>query len=133
MIFNKLIPELDVADFQKSLDFYTRILGFKIEYDRPAEKFAFLSIHGAQLMIEEDNGNWVTAPREYPRGRGINFEICVESIEPILKNLKSEAIPLFREPKEIWRKTGETKAGQIEFLVLDPDGYLLRFTQWLGR
>ena len=125
MIFNKMIPELDV------LDFYTRILGFKVEYDRRESKFAFLSINDAQLMIEEDNGNWVTAPRETPRGRGVNFQINVDSIDPILRNLKSANIPLFRGPEEKWRQAGDTKVGQIEFLVLDPDGYLLRFAQWL--
>ena len=131
MEFNKLIPELDVADFEKSLDFYTRILGFKIEYSRRENKFAFLSINGAQLMIEEDNGNWVTASPEYPRGRGINFEISVPSIEPVLKNLRSENVSLFREPEEKWRQAGEIKSVQLEFLVQDPDGYLLRFCQRL--
>ena len=80
MEFNKLIPELAVSNFDRSLDFYSRVLGFKVEYDRIEEKFAFLSINGAQLMIEEDNGNWVTGPSEFPRGRGINFEICVQDV-----------------------------------------------------
>jgi catechol 2,3-dioxygenase-like lactoylglutathione lyase family enzyme len=96
MKFNKLIPELTVSNFERSLDFYTRLLGFKTEYDRREKKFAFLSINGAQLMLEEDNGNWVTAPTDYPRGRGINFEISVESIDPILTKLREDNSVSFR-------------------------------------
>ena len=32
MEFNKLIPELVVSNLNKSLKFYVKILGFKVEY-----------------------------------------------------------------------------------------------------
>lgn len=54
---NAPIPELIVSDLQQSLQFYHDILGFKIEYDRPEDKFAFLSYYGSQLMLEEDSPN----------------------------------------------------------------------------
>ena len=54
MKMNALIPELIVSDLQQSLRFYCHILGFNIEYDRPEDKFAFLSYCGSQLMLEED-------------------------------------------------------------------------------
>lgn len=132
MEFNKLVPELTVSDFSRSLDFYVRVLGFKVEYDRPSERFAFLSINGAQLMIEEANGHWVTGELTPPLGRGVNFQIEVEAIEPMVSALKVEGFPLFREPYETWRKTGHEVNGELEFLVQDPDGYLLRFSEWLG-
>nr|WP_306798765.1 VOC family protein [Pectobacterium carotovorum] len=44
---NTLIPEMIVSDLQKSLAFYCHVLGFQIEYDRPEDKFAFLSFHGS--------------------------------------------------------------------------------------
>ena len=34
MKFNPLTPELYVSHFQKSFDFYTKILGFTVEYQR---------------------------------------------------------------------------------------------------
>lgn len=43
MEFKRLIPELSAADFEKSLSFYTDVLGFHIEYQRPEHKFAFFS------------------------------------------------------------------------------------------
>lgn len=35
----------------QSLDFYTRILGFKIEFDRPESKFAYLSFYGSLYVV----------------------------------------------------------------------------------
>ncbi len=43
------------------------------------------------------------------------------------------AYPLYREIEESWRETGMTLSGAREFLVQDPDGYLLRFSQDLGE
>jgi len=38
MKFNKLIPELSVSGLEKSIRFYTKILGFKMEYKREESK-----------------------------------------------------------------------------------------------
>ncbi|RLE43306.1 VOC family protein, partial [Candidatus Woesearchaeota archaeon] len=100
MKFNKLIPELSVSNFELSLEFYTKILGFKIEYTR--ERFAFLSLQGSQIMIEEANKNWKTGELEYPFGRGINLQIEVKDIKPLISSLNENNYPLFRKPKEHW-------------------------------
>ncbi len=133
MEFSKLIPELSVSDIQKSLDFYTKVLGFKVEYSRVEDKFYFLSINEAQMMIEEINNHWSVGELEHPFGRGINFQIEVEDIEPILERLTKTGTPLFRDPKESWYKGDGVEFGQREFLVQDPDGYLLRFIQDIGE
>lgn len=130
--FNALIPELSVSDISRSLHFYTEILGFKVEYDRPEEKFFFLSIEGAQLMLEQVNHHWASAPLERPFGRGINFQIEVSDVGPMLARLSQIKHPLFREPRDEWYEVNGLLEGQREFLVLDPDGYLLRFCQYLG-
>ena len=46
MKFNALIPELSVSDIEKSIYFYIDVLGFKIEYERPENKFVFISLDG---------------------------------------------------------------------------------------
>lgn len=129
MDFNKLIPELSVRDFEKSIEFY-KALGFKIEYER--QKFAMISLEGSQVMIEEINDNWNTGKLEYPFGRGINFQIEVKSIEPILEKLSEIAYPLFKSPRVKWYRENDRLWGNREFLVQDPDGYLLRFAEDLG-
>ncbi|MFW6027121.1 MAG: bleomycin resistance protein [Candidatus Woesearchaeota archaeon] len=132
MKFNKLIPELSVSNFDKSLKFYTKIFGFKIEYKRDESKFAMISFQGSQIMIEEVNNNWSTGKLEKPFGRGINFQIEVDKIQPILDKLNENKYPIFVEPKEIWYRQDNQLLGNKEFLVQDLDGYLLRIAEDLG-
>ena len=40
--FDKLIPEISISDFARSLNFYTRLLGFKVEYQREDPDFVRL-------------------------------------------------------------------------------------------
>ena len=40
--------------------------------------------------------------------------------------------PLYEEPNEAWYRVGDQEYGQREFLVQDPDGYVIRFTERLG-
>ena len=55
-VMNRLIPELDVSDLDRSLAFYVDVVGFRVLYDRPEERFAFLDLDGARLMLEEAAG-----------------------------------------------------------------------------
>ncbi len=133
MKFNKLIPELCVSSLEKSLWFYTNILGFKIEYERNERRFAFISYEDSQITLEENpNSKWSTGKLEYPFGRGVNFQIEVGNLEVLLGRLKENVYPLKMEPKENWYRQGDKLLGLREFLVLDPDGYLLRFSQSIG-
>jgi catechol 2,3-dioxygenase-like lactoylglutathione lyase family enzyme len=130
-----MVPELHVTDFEKSLDFYTRILGFKVINRRYNPDFAYLDLDTVQLMIEHNpQSSWMTGALEKPFGRGINFQIEVEDVNSFYKSIKNENIEVFKTLKESWYKTGDNEeSGQEEFLVLDPDGYLLRFMQHLGE
>lgn len=131
---NQLVPELSVTNFTKSITFYTEILGFSIKYQRPEEGFAFLFLRDAQIMIDEigKGRTWQTGDFTPPLGRGINFEIEVPSLSPLLEKLKENNVPLFLEVEEKWYRVNETESGNKQFLVQDPDGYLLRFTEDLG-
>jgi catechol 2,3-dioxygenase-like lactoylglutathione lyase family enzyme len=129
----KLVPELLVSDHAVSRDFYVRVLGFQVRYERPAEKFCYLDLGGAELMIEQETDFWATAPREKPYGRGINLQIEVDAIDPILTRLREAGIALFRPVEEAWYRSGDAYSGNRQFLVQDPDGYLLRIFEDLGE
>jgi catechol 2,3-dioxygenase-like lactoylglutathione lyase family enzyme len=131
MKFNKLIPELSVSNFDKSLNFYTKVLGFKIKYTR--KKFAFLELNKSQIMIQQINNKWKTGKLKYPFGRGINFQIQVKDIKPILTSLKNNKYKLFRKTEQNWYQKENKLLGCEEFLIQDPDGYLLRFSQDIGE
>ncbi len=81
MIFNKMVPELSVRSINISKKFYIDILGFKVEYEREEDKFAFISLNGVQFMLDEGvNGSWSTGITEYPFGRGINFQFFIDDV-----------------------------------------------------
>lgn len=135
MDFNSLLPELMITDFKKSLHFYVDIIGFKIEYQREKPNFAFLSYQTkSQLMIQElKAGEKEGEGLEYPFGRGINFQIETKSVQKIIEALAKNKYPLKRGIKDSWYKNGNIAYGCREILVLDPDGYLLRFSEELGE
>jgi catechol 2,3-dioxygenase-like lactoylglutathione lyase family enzyme len=130
--FATLVPELTVLDLTASLGFWCDVLGFEIAYQRPERGFAYLERGGAQVMLEVSNGSWQTGELARPFGRGINIMIFVEDIDPLIAALDGAGWPLFRSPEDAWYRLGEQEVGQREFLVQDPDGYLLRFAQALG-
>jgi len=133
---NPLVVEFAVLDWRKSLEFYTDLLGFKVVYDRPEEGFVFLKLGGAQVMIYQANQerNLVadTASLERPLGQGMNLQIQVEAIEPLIQALAQARVALTLAPEERWYRMGSMSLGVQQFAVADLDGYLLRFSQHIG-
>jgi hypothetical protein len=140
--WSPLVPELTVTSLTRSLYFYQQI-GFTTRYQRTDPPFAYLEMGHAQIMLEQEHGEgWNVYPLDRPLGRGINFQIEVGDLASVLTKLAQMQVLLFREPKETWYAiaTGPaeggltvTEEGQTECLLQDPDGYLLRLAQHLGR
>jgi catechol 2,3-dioxygenase-like lactoylglutathione lyase family enzyme len=130
-----LVPELLVSNLRRSIAFWCGNIGFSVAYGRAEEGFAYLDLNGAQIMLEqrdEASRNWLTGPLDPPLGRGINFQIEAADLQGILGSLKAGAWPLFMEPEEKWYRVSDHERGQRQFLVQDPDGYLLRLVAPLG-
>lgn len=132
--FNKNIPELSVTNLEKSLNFY-KTAGFKVEYDRPENKFAFISLGKIQFMLQEfsNNEKWNVAPLSYPFGNGINFQLEVENLGEIYNSFKNTNYKIAFDIEENWYRQDDKILGNREFLIQDPDGYLLRFSEDLGE
>ncbi len=64
--------------------------------------------------------------------RGINFQIKVEAIDPLLARLAAAGVALFQPVETRTYDIGGSAVTQRQFCVLDPDGYLLRFFEVLG-
>lgn len=131
-----LVPELDVEDLGASLAFYCGVLGFRVRYDRPEEGFAYLEREGAELMIEAAAGpgrRFRTAPLERPFGRGVNLQIaCTDAAALHAAVLQADHACLIAL-EERWYRVGDAERGNRQFVVADPDGYLLRFFEDLGE
>ena len=132
--WNKNIPELSVTNLENSLEFY-KTAGFKIEYDRPEDKFAFISLSNIQFMLQElsNNDKWSIGELKYPFGNGINFQLEVEGVDEIYNNFKNNNYSITFDIEENWYRQDDKLLGNKEFLIQDPDGYLLRFTEDLGE
>jgi len=130
-----MVPELLVGDFRASCAFYVELLGFTVRFERTDPPFAYLDLGGAQLMIEQDHPSaWRTADLEAPRGRGLNLQIEVDNTAVLRDRLLAGGHSLFRDLADAWYDIGGGRqSGQREFLVQDPDGYLLRFVEPLGE
>ncbi|MGX1172583.1 VOC family protein [Pseudomonas sp. R151218B TE3479] len=133
--FNALLPEMIVSDIKYSLKFYCKVIGFNIEYERPEDGFAFISYHGSQLMLEQgrpDVSPWRVEPLEKPYGRGINLSIECPDVNALARTLVLSGHTLRKPIEEFWYRENKRLQGESNFLVQDPDGYLLRFAQDLG-
>lgn len=126
MKFNKLIPELSVTNINKSIEFYT-FIGFKVIYERKEDKFCFLELEGNQIMLEQINDNWNTGDLEYPFGRGINISMTVANVEEYYEKIKKSNYDIFKKIMTNKYRVDDIIYEDKEFLIQDPDGYLLRF------
>ncbi|MBM7787316.1 bleomycin resistance protein [Tenggerimyces flavus] len=130
-----LVPELLVTDLEASLAFWCGLCGFTVAYERRDEGFAYLTRGAAHVMLEQAGvgRNWLTGALDHPRGRGVNFQIAVDDLDPILANLKAAKHKPFMAPETRYYRVGDEDHGVRQFLVTDPDGYLLRFQQPVPR
>ncbi len=78
-------------------------------------------------MIEENNDNWNTGKLEHPYGRGINLSMTVSNIEKMYEILKEKNIKFFLDLEIHEYRIDDKISYDKEFLIQDPDGYLLRF------
>lgn len=136
MMINALVPEFAVSDWRKSKAFYCDILGFACLYERPEEGFCYLALGEVEIMIDQigdgrtfDDGH---LPRTYPFGKGLNVQIRVKSISEMVEALRQHGVTLYLEPEDKWYRVQDVESGNRQFVVADPDGYLLRFYEDLG-
>ncbi len=142
-----LVPELDVTVLPTSLRFYAEVLGFRTLFARPDERFAYLERDGVELMIQEAAGpgrRFRTAPLESPHGRGVNFQICVDDVDAVYARAVAADVDIVVPIEERWYRVdvatcngrwqveGPCEAGNRQFVLADPDGYLWRPFRDLG-
>ena len=83
-------------------------------------------------MVEEINGYWSVGEISYPFGNGVNFQIYTENIDDIYKVCKQKNLNFFRELMINEYKINNQIVTEKEFLIQDPDGYLIRFQKTIS-
>lgn len=128
MKFNKVTPNLIVADMEKSLAFYRDVLGFSVSQSVPDKApfiFAWMNRGGADIFLNQHMPPQPGQPDLFAGkqiGGTLSMYMAMEGVEELAKTVESHgvkiAIPLHTE-----------FYGMKEFAVFDPDGYLLIFAE----
>lgn len=140
-LITPLTPELCCSNLKTSLAFYMDVLGFEIQYQREEERFAMLERQGSRIMLDEISNNsaegtnrtWISSALEKPFGRGMNLEIRTTKIDELYNHVQQSDATIFLPIEEKWYRVNDSEVGNRQFIVLDPDGYMLRFAQDLGE
>jgi len=116
-----------VGDLQRSLDFYTQVLGMKLlrKTDYPGGRFtnAFVGYdEESRSAVLELTHNWDTASYDLGTGYG-HVAIEVEDAYRACEDVKRRGGRVTREPGPM--KHGTTLIAFVE----DPDGYKIEFVQ----
>jgi catechol 2,3-dioxygenase-like lactoylglutathione lyase family enzyme len=129
-----LVPELICSNLVRSLAFYRDVLGFTIAFERAEERFAYVVREGAEMMLQEEHGSrsLLQGDLSHPYGRGLNLQIEVDDIATLLRSVHEAQVALYLPLEDRWYRRDGVEVGNRQFMVADPDGYLLRFFQDLG-
>ena len=131
--WNPLLAEIMVQDYPVSLAWWTTLMGFAPVFTRPAQKLAMLQhADGAQVMIYQRDGDWETGAMEPPFGRGAVLQVQVADVTAAHATFAAANYAFYVDLREKWRDWGDCLGGQREFLVQDPDGYLVMVIEQLG-
>jgi catechol 2,3-dioxygenase-like lactoylglutathione lyase family enzyme len=119
-----LRAELFVADVARSIDFYTRVLGFKVERSSPG----YVSIRRGDVVFGigpiaglEPDHYFRPQVGKVRNGLGVEFVLEVDDVVVLEREVRAAGYPLINAlEKQPW--------GLTDFRLADPDGYFLRIT-----
>ncbi|UTW07812.1 VOC family protein [Pseudomonas benzenivorans] len=81
MQWNALVPELVVGNYPNARDFYLKVFGFRLCYERAWDQFGYFELEGAELMLLQAPGAPVgELQRPGPKGKGIHFQVEVQRL-----------------------------------------------------
>jgi uncharacterized glyoxalase superfamily protein PhnB len=124
--FNKLTPNLVVVNVERSLAFYTDVLGFAKEFTVPdASPLVFASVTSGPVQI------YLNAPEpavaEYPAfkdrpiGGTLTLFFDVKDVRAAYESLE-DRVQVVMPLEKKWY-------GVTEFAFTDPDGYVITFAE----
>lgn len=127
MKFTKLTPNLVVNDVARSVAFYRDNLGMQMGMSVPEQPpYVFASvIHGS---IEVFFNSKEAVAEDFPQmlahgiGAAMTLYLEVEEVDGLHRDLSAKGVKVVMEPKTQFY-------GMREFMIADPDGWLLMFAQ----
>jgi lactoylglutathione lyase len=126
MGLKNLTPNIMVADVNKTIEFYDKILGFDLFMSKPESgKFdwALVANEGVHLMFQEENSLKSEYPQltSMPIGAAMTLFIEVDNIEEYYESIKDKV--------KVIKDLCITFYGMTEFSIEDYNGYILTFAE----
>jgi catechol 2,3-dioxygenase-like lactoylglutathione lyase family enzyme len=115
----KMSPQLLVADIDSSIEFYTKKLGFEIDF-RYADFYSGLSKDGFSIHLKVDKPS-IEERQNRRNNEDLDIVFSVEGIEDFYEEILSKSADLIQPLRKM--DYGE------EFYIADPDGYIIAFLE----
>ncbi len=122
-----IAPELFVRDMEASIRFYVERLGFRTV--RQESGFAVVSLGEAHVLLATPDeaapamASWLATG---PRGIGLNIRIMVDAVDALYQRAADRGATVIQE-------IDDRAYGLRDFIIADPDGFLLRFASPIER
>jgi catechol 2,3-dioxygenase-like lactoylglutathione lyase family enzyme len=111
-------PEFFVRDIERSIAFYER-LGFTVVRQEP--DFAVIALReDVHVLLAAEAQTSRERWNVSPRGVGLNIRIMVDDVDAVYQRAKAAGAPISQE-------IADRDYGLRDFIVADPDGFMLRF------
>jgi catechol 2,3-dioxygenase-like lactoylglutathione lyase family enzyme len=112
-------PQLLVSDLDRSIGFYTGVLGFRVQF-RYEDFYAGIGRNGYSIHLKQ--GTPLAAEREYRReNEHVDITFSVAGIEEFYHGLPASSVDVVQHLREM-------PYGK-EFYISDPDGYVIAFLE----
>jgi uncharacterized glyoxalase superfamily protein PhnB len=126
MKLTKLTPNLVVADVSRSVAFYRDLLGFEMAMsvpEQPPYVFAGVQRDGIEIFFNAPEPVAEEMPElaGRPIGGTLTLYIEVDDVKGLYETVKGRARLVMDLKDQFY--------GMREFVIADPDGYLLTFSQ----
>lgn len=116
-LLKRMSPQFLVADLERSIEFYTKILGFDLDF-RYEDFYAGVIKNGCSIHFKW--GKVFAKERRSKRNsEGLDIVFSVEGIEELYEELSNKSVEIIQSLR--------TMPYGREFYIADPDGYVIAF------
>src|SRR5262249_24475300 len=120
--FKQIVPVLKVSDLQKSVAFYTGVLGFTVAWRAENDG------GGENCMLQAGANNLLLSTGSHPRGKpqfSGTLYFHMDGVQDFFMQIKDQV--------EVFWPLETMHYGQMEFGTRDSDGYILAFAEALDE
>lgn len=114
----KISPQLLVADIERSIEFYTTLLGFVLDF-RYEDFYAGVTKNGCSIHLKTGNPS-IDERQNKRNNEHLDIIFSVENIEHVYEQFTTKSIDIIQSLR--------TMPYGKEFYIADPDGYIIAFS-----